>query len=214
MNGDDDLNAPNLCAGIAERGERANARRQNVIQAARALFAERGFHATGIAEIAKRSGVLVGQIYRDFANKEAIVAAIAERDMAEFLREETLCAARASGDRDAVRDWISRFVACHEVTDRRLIAEIMAESCRNDRLAAILEGIDDRLHTRLTQALSLLAPPEVEPRRIELLAEIVMTMSFGVLQRQLQGSPELDPELLAALIACIDAQLDAMAPCA
>ena len=55
---------------------RAEQRRARIIAAARTLFAENGFHNTGIAQIAKQSGVLVGQIYRDFANKEEIVVAI------------------------------------------------------------------------------------------------------------------------------------------
>lgn len=199
------------CALPRESGKRANARREQVIQAGRILFAERGFHATGIAEIAKQSGVLVGQIYRDFANKEAIVAAIAERDLTEFLDEETLCAARERCCQDAVRDWIGRFIACHEISDKRLIAEILAESARNDRLAAILAAIDGRLRGRLVQALSLLASPAADPHRIEVLADLVMTMSFGIFHRRLNGEPGPAPELHAALMACVDAQLDALA---
>ncbi|WP_443018235.1 helix-turn-helix domain-containing protein [Sphingobium sp. TKS] len=41
----------------------------------RDLFVKRGFHQTGMAQIASSSGIAVGQIYRDFANKEAIIAA-------------------------------------------------------------------------------------------------------------------------------------------
>ncbi|RZM06398.1 MAG: TetR/AcrR family transcriptional regulator, partial [Sphingomonas sp.] len=37
---------------------------------ARRLFVEHGFHSTGIALIAKESGVAVQQLYRDFPSKE------------------------------------------------------------------------------------------------------------------------------------------------
>ena len=67
---------------------RADARRDKLLDAARTLFAERGFHSTGVAQIASASGVKVGQIYRDFANKEEIVAAIAVRDLEQFLAED------------------------------------------------------------------------------------------------------------------------------
>ena len=53
---------------------------------ARTLFTEQGFHRTGVAQIAAASGIKVGQIYRDFADKEAIVAAIVESDLAAFLQ--------------------------------------------------------------------------------------------------------------------------------
>ena len=126
----------------SDREAKALARREKVEEAARHLFAEHGFHGTGIAQISKLSGVLVGQIYRDFENKEAIVAAIVERDMSEFLGDDDLCSASQQCDDAAVRQWIARFIACAEVKNLRLVAEIMAESARNERVAAIFTAID------------------------------------------------------------------------
>ncbi|WP_164518929.1 TetR/AcrR family transcriptional regulator [Sphingomonas sp. ABOLG] len=83
-----------------------------MIQAAREAFAATGFHGTGMAQIAQTSGIAVGQIYRDFANKEAIVAEIVARDLEDFLSERGLCAAGATGDPAVVRAWIGQFVAC------------------------------------------------------------------------------------------------------
>ena len=81
----------NLCLVMGKFNQtRAEARREKLIEAARALFAENGFHATGMAEIARRSGIAVGQIYRDFAGKEDIVAEIVTRDCALFLSAATL----------------------------------------------------------------------------------------------------------------------------
>ena len=99
-----DMDAP---PAPLERGEKANARREKVVQAARVLFAEQGFHATGMAAISQASGVLVGQIYRDFANKEAIVAAIVERDLDEYLREGELHETCACDDPAALRAWVA-----------------------------------------------------------------------------------------------------------
>src|SRR3546814_21157826 len=72
------------------RGPRSAARRQHILATTRDLFVKRGFHRTGMAQIASSSGIAVGQIYRDFANKEAIIAAICEADLAEWLEDETL----------------------------------------------------------------------------------------------------------------------------
>ena len=46
------------------------------MQAALALFAERGFHGTRVPDIAERAGVATGTIYRYFETKEALVNAI------------------------------------------------------------------------------------------------------------------------------------------
>lgn len=59
---------------------RAEHRRRLVTDTARKLFMNHGFHATGMAQLAKESGIAVGQIYRDFASKEDIVAAICNAD--------------------------------------------------------------------------------------------------------------------------------------
>ena len=43
------------------------------MQAALGLIAERGFHATPMAEIAEKAGVAVGTIYRYFNNKDMLI---------------------------------------------------------------------------------------------------------------------------------------------
>src|SRR3546814_19531070 len=91
------------------RGPRPEARRQHILATTRDPFVKRGFHQTGMAQIASSSGIAVGQIYRDFANKEAIIAAICEADLAEWLEEETLAPAVAVGDREGILAWIERF---------------------------------------------------------------------------------------------------------
>jgi len=52
---------------------RTGGRREDVLTAALALFAERGFHGTAIPDIAARAGIAAGTIYRHFASKEALV---------------------------------------------------------------------------------------------------------------------------------------------
>jgi AcrR family transcriptional regulator len=179
-----------------------------VIQAARAAFANNGFHATGIAQVAHASGVLVGQIYRDFANKEAIVAVIVERDLEEFLSEGGLCAAGAAGDPEAVRAWIARFVACENPDGGRLVAEIMAEASRNDRIAEIVRNVQDRMRRELSAALRLLVPSSVSPERFACVAEMIQTIAGGVFQRRVTNQDQPSPAVIAALMHCINAAID------
>ncbi len=192
------------------RNEKANARREQVIQAARTLFAEAGFHNTGMAQISKESGVLVGQIYRDFANKEAIVAAMVEQDLDEFLFDGVLCNACANGDHDAVRGWIADFVACEEVDDARIFAEITAEAARNERIASIFHMIDERLRQQLVLALRILVSPSIPDARLATLANQILTISWGVLQRRVLWPEQVDRLVVAPLLACIDSQIDAL----
>lgn len=56
------------------RAERKRAEtRQEILDAAFDCFAERGYHATGIADIAARIGIGHGTFYRYFANKRDII---------------------------------------------------------------------------------------------------------------------------------------------
>ena len=190
------------------RAGRATARREKVIQAARTAFKANGFHATGIAQIAHASGVAVGQIYRDFANKEAIVAEIVTRDLEEFLSEGGLCEAGAKGDAAAVHDWITRFVTCADPEGGRLVAEIMAEASRNQRIAEIVRTLHDGMRGKLTAALRVLAGPAAPSERIEQVAEMIHTVAAGVFQRRLTAVDQPSDAAIDGLMHCIDATIE------
>jgi len=51
----------------------APGRRDQILDAALTLFAERGFHGTSIPELAGAAGIAAGSIYRHFASKEQLV---------------------------------------------------------------------------------------------------------------------------------------------
>lgn len=51
-------------------------KQEEIMRAALSLFAERGFDATTVPQIAERAGVGTGTIYRYFANKEALFNAL------------------------------------------------------------------------------------------------------------------------------------------
>ena len=189
---------------------RANARRDKLLDAARTLFAERGFHGTGVAQIAKASGVLVGQIYRDFANKEEIVAAIAARDLEAFLVEDELARAVAANDTVAVRAWIRAFVAGKAKKDRRLACEIMAEAMRNPRIAAVHRAIQERVRRDLTRALETLAPGPARAAERAVVVEVILTIGGGIFQFGASDGSDLDAAVTDRLIALVDRELDAL----
>ena len=62
-----------------KRSEQAERRRNQLVDAALDLFAERGIEATRISDIAQRAGVAQGLLYHYFSGKEALLQAIAER---------------------------------------------------------------------------------------------------------------------------------------
>lgn len=190
---------------------KAEARRERLIATARVLFAEHGFHATGIAQIARRSGVAVGQIYRDFANKEEIVAAIVERDLSASLDDEALRRAVDGGDATAVRQWVRHFLSSDkDETTTALVAEIVAEQSRNERIAVIFHTVQERLRTSIAGALEVLAPEPAKAPRREMLCEMILTISAGLFHRRLGAREPLKAALVATLSRSVEREMDAL----
>src|SRR5205823_7887777 len=50
-----------------------------ILDAAVACFAKRGFHQASMHDISAEAGISVGLIYRYFQNKEAVISAMADR---------------------------------------------------------------------------------------------------------------------------------------
>jgi AcrR family transcriptional regulator len=72
-------------AGSGERAPRVRMtgtqRRQQLIEVARALFAERGYDAASIEEIAQRAHVSKPVVYEHFGGKEGLYAVVVDREM-------------------------------------------------------------------------------------------------------------------------------------
>jgi len=60
-------------------------RREQLLDIGRALFAERGFDATSIEEIASRAKVSKPVVYEHFGGKEGLYAVVVHREMARLL---------------------------------------------------------------------------------------------------------------------------------
>ncbi len=61
------------------------ARREQLLQVGRKQFAERGFEATSVEEIASKAGVSKPVVYEHFGGKEGLYAVIVDREMQKLL---------------------------------------------------------------------------------------------------------------------------------
>ncbi|WP_337185155.1 TetR/AcrR family transcriptional regulator [Phenylobacterium sp.] len=121
----------------------AEARRQIIVDAAAACARRSGFHGASMAEIAQAAGLSVGQIYRYFENKEAIISAIVARDIAEMQAWMTEAQTRDGGPTDAIVAKCSTAVEEHYDRERAALdLEVVAEAARNTTVAGIVEAAD------------------------------------------------------------------------
>jgi AcrR family transcriptional regulator len=70
-------------------------RREQLVAVGRSLFAEKGFEATSIEEIAGRAGVSKPVVYEHFGGKEGLYAVVVDREMGDLLDRLTQALAAA-----------------------------------------------------------------------------------------------------------------------
>ncbi|WP_460604255.1 TetR/AcrR family transcriptional regulator [Jatrophihabitans fulvus] len=70
-------------------------RREQLVSVGRSVFAEKGFDAASIEEVASRAGVSKPVVYEHFGGKEGLYAVVVDREMGDLL--DRLTRALASG---------------------------------------------------------------------------------------------------------------------
>jgi len=191
------------------RVRRAAARRERILDTARTLFIDHGFHSTGIAAIAKESDIAVAQLYRDFPSKEDIVAAIVEHDCQELIRSQELKAAIDAQNLVAVRAWLDRlFAQIKDDGHDRMFIEIIAESSRNPRISSVFKSLELTLREHILEALNVLAPGDTLTAQRGNLAHLIMVLSVGLLHHRLMHNIEHRDQVHNDTLCIVDAQIE------
>ena len=98
----------------------ASPRREQLLEAAAVLFAERGYHAVGIDDIGAAAGISGPGVYRHFPSKQSLLAALCERALSRML-EGAQGISAASGDPQASLEALVELHVAFAVEERALI---------------------------------------------------------------------------------------------
>ncbi|WP_091737047.1 TetR/AcrR family transcriptional regulator [Phenylobacterium immobile] len=165
-------------------GAKADARRRQILEAARICVLQAGFHGSSMHQIAHAADLSVGQIYRYFDNKEAIIAALAAQDIAD--KRERFAALDAS-ETPLIRSLLSQCAVAVErntQADRAsLFLEVVAEAARNPKVHAIVRAADADELALHRSMLRLVCPPGVSNAEIETRAEVLAALFDGLAMR-------------------------------
>lgn len=120
----------------------AEIRAVEILEGVRLAFAEKGFDGASMQDLARTCGMSVGNFYRYFPSKAAIVAALVTRDLAEV--EDQFSQIIESPDpmlalREALR---YRIEEDHCTGDGQLWAEVTAASLRKPEIAEIANQME------------------------------------------------------------------------
>lgn len=174
-------------------------RRQQIQDAAAACFRRSGFHGASMQEIARTANLSVGQIYRYFENKEAIIEAIVEQDLAD--KREKFAEFYETSE-DLAQHMIENCAgAIDKFWDREraaLMLEVLAEAARNPRVAAILHRRDEEEHDLMALFRERIRRPEWSEEETELRSELIGMMLDGMASRSINS--DIDPTRLAPVL--------------
>jgi AcrR family transcriptional regulator len=179
--------APVAAGTITERSQREEARaarREVILDAARRVFATRGFRGTTIADIAEEAKIALGTIYLYFPSKEDVFAALSERFSAMIVNAIT-DVPQARSLEETVRQRVDNvFVACAGNRDlvRLVVLNTDPESAVAARMRASEAGraqpMADELRTVMEAGAIRQGDPAIMAKLIAGLVSIAVYQAF------------------------------------
>ncbi|MET0276568.1 MAG: TetR/AcrR family transcriptional regulator [Acidimicrobiia bacterium] len=169
-------------------------RRRQLLDVACVEFAERGFYATSMDDLAAAAGVTKPVFYQHFESKRALFIAVLEDVGGRLLVELTAATASVETGRARVAEGFAayfRFV----VGDRAAFRLMFGASARND---AEFADVVDQVLDDAAEAVSTLIDIPGSPAHRLVLAHAVVGMAEGISRHALADpDPSRDPEQLA-----------------
>ncbi|MEP7013805.1 MAG: TetR/AcrR family transcriptional regulator [Verrucomicrobiota bacterium] len=168
-------------------------RRTQILEAAIICFAKRGFHQASMHDISAEAGISVGLIYRYFANKEAVISAMADGHKKEI----SGVLERARQAPTLLESLEILFTAhCCENSPKvqsAFVVDLYAEASRNPHVADLVRDV---LQTAMDGVTDLIGrSPEGEKGAHGLApheqAELIFAVARGMLMRDVLQPPEM-----------------------
>ncbi|MEQ6279616.1 TetR/AcrR family transcriptional regulator [Kluyvera huaxiensis] len=156
---------------------RHKARQDDIIAAARHCFRQSGFHAASMSQIAAQAKLSVGQIYRYFNNKDAIIEEMIRRIIDYRIGE------MGGKTHTHLMPHILAWRMTPSEDDDSLMLEMSAEATRNPQVAAWLAEADERMFNTACAHLSK-EYPHLSQAHIRRCVEVIAVMMEGTIYRR------------------------------
>ncbi|MFN2475161.1 MAG: TetR/AcrR family transcriptional regulator [Chthoniobacterales bacterium] len=160
-------------------------RRDQILSAAMTCFARKGFHQTSMQDVSEHAGISVGLIYRYFASKEAVIAAMAEQHKLEL--QELLERARLAPTLLESLEILLTAHCCENAPQMHaaFVVDLFAEAGRNPMIAKLVREVLDTGIGGLTEVIArapemIDAPHGLKPREV---TDLILATSHGSMMR-------------------------------
>src|SRR5256714_9700701 len=125
-----------------------------ILDASVVCLAKRGFHQASMHDFSTEAGISVGLIYRYFQNKEAVIAAMAERHKKQ-IHEILERARQASSSRESLETLFTAH--CGETEPQvtaAFVVDLFAEASRNMHVAELVRDVCDAAMDGVTELIA------------------------------------------------------------
>lgn len=163
-----------------------------------ACFARRGFHHATMHDISAEAQISVGLIYRYFANKEAVISAMADEHLADL--QQVLATARNA---PGLFEALAIVFTCHckgceggcDPVEAAFVTDLFAEAARNGHVAALLRQVNQVFVDGVTQLIAAFPESQATGREItpRQAAELLVDTAHGLMLRAATDAPALSP---------------------
>ena len=164
-------------------------KQNRILTVARQEFADNGFENTSIQQIAKKSGISVGAVYKYFENKEALFTAVVQEGLSSL--EQFLLELSSSEDDILLKA-------------EKIIRELLAYSRRHPEIVKIYCSLTTGGNTEFLNELS---------QRIEAVSASIYTRAISVAQETGDVRDDVNPAYFAFLLDSILMMLQFSAVC-
>ena len=192
--------------------EPAKPRKEEILDVATRLFAERGYEGTSMNDVAERVGMRKASLFYHFATKDALYEAVLDRLVASLQAalEAVYVSSGTFEDRlDAVTETLVTVLASHPYAARLLLREAMdwgpvIRGKLLDRILLVLEAGAAWLRAGQEQG----AFVEGDPKQLVLSSMGLHFLPFalGQLVEQYMGKDVFDPAFVAARMKALKSQ--------
>jgi AcrR family transcriptional regulator len=154
-------------SAVEPKRQRGRLRVAAIMDAGAALFAERGFDAATMTEIAARSGTAIGSLYRFFPTKETLADALIQRyaehllgGLSEIVAASAALSAEQLADRlvDLMLDTIGDRTVAIALVDRSEDSIGKRSELRNGMCTGLAHALTAQNHRRTEAQANVMAP--------------------------------------------------------
>lgn len=180
----------------AKHAQLANARRNQILDAATKVFAAKGFHPTTIKDVAREAGLADGTIYIYFENKPALLLGIMDRMVSAALQAVDPSQLAGMDLQEFIKTYIQHPLTVFEASNFELFKVVVSEILVNQEmreryyqhLLAPTINIGEQFFRQWAEHNGL------APIHTKLLMHTVSSIIIGLIIQRISGDTTLEAE--------------------